>query len=183
MKTLVTFFMVVAFGGPVLSQVIHGSTGKAINLGRIQASDGRTIDGQHMVITGDSVEYYVKGSSSRFALNLTEVKAIQEYRGNRGQKGIVIGSIAGAAVGIAVSLATIETNQSRFAGGYIEETRIQLWPILVFTSLGSVMGYLVGKSSESWETVYSKNASSSHKLGLLPDPNLKGIAITYRQSF
>lgn len=175
MKIMMIFVLVGVFGG-----LVSGQEGKAINVGRIHTSDKEVIDGQHMVIAGDSVEYYLKGSSSRYIMGLNRVNKIQEYRGHHGNRGMWIGSIIGGAAGLGISLATIETERTNVGVGYIEETKIQLWPILVFTTAGSVFGYLIGKNSQSWDTVYKQDIAWLNKLEMHSNPNQGGFLLTYR---
>ncbi len=169
--------LVIAFFAPVFAQ--QNMEGTAINQGKIFTTDNQVIDGQYLVFSKDSLEYYKENSEVRNVLHLRQVNEVQKYDGNYGTAGMWIGGIAGGAIGVAVALGTKETKRT----GFFEETTIQTWPIYVFTIVGTLGGYLIGSSMESWDTVYSNDTSSLLKNINLGTTAKGGIAVSYRLNF
>ena len=168
--------IVVLFSFPVLSQ--QGIEGTSVNQGNIYTTDSEVIEGQYIVFSKDSVEYYLENSQTRYSLGLNQVTEVLEYDGNYANTGVWIGGLVGVGIGVAVALGTEEEETS----GFITTTTIQTWPIYVFTAVGTLAGWLIGSQIEDWETVYSKSTA------LLNNFNLKqnksgGLALSYKVYF
>jgi hypothetical protein len=179
MKNAILFLLSVSLSIPLFGQSNQAFENRAINRGRISTTDSAVIDAQHLVLSKDSVEYYVKESPDRYVMSLREVKLIEEYKGDRGTTGTWVGSLLGGGIGVAVALGTKDTKTT----GFFQETRIQTWPIYVFTLAGGLIGYAVGSSAESWDPVYKSRSVAWHqKLELCMQPNIGGLCVTYRMN-
>jgi hypothetical protein len=177
MKKFFLFFLVLFFSFQVFAQ--QGTDGQTVERGKIFITDSQVIEGQYIVLSEDSVEYYMKNIKERKILNLNEVNEIQSYNGHYGNTGIWIGGIGGGAIGVVVALGTKETKRT----GFIEETTIQTWPIYVFTAVGTLVGYVIGSSVEDWETVYSKDVSAILKNVYVNQNEFGGMSLTYTFHF
>lgn len=177
MKKIILIFLVCTFSIPTFGQ--KNLEGKTVSKGKIFTTDSRVIEGQYLVFSKDSVEYYLKNSKDRNVLDLSQVSKVQRYNGHHGNTGMWIGGIAGCGIGVVVALDTKETTRT----GYIEETTIQTWPIYVFTAAGTLVGYLVGSASEDWETVYSNDMSALLKDFYVKQNKFGGISLAYTLHF
>jgi hypothetical protein len=157
--------------------------GRNITHGKIFTADSKIIECFNIFISKDSVEYYEKDLIIRHVFELKTVDKIQEYRGTWSNTGIWVGSLAGCALGVAVSLGTKETTTTNEGWGYYQETRIQLWPIYLCTALGAVVGYLIGNNAADWGTVYSKDLSILKNLDIQRNRNAGGLCVTFKMSF
>ncbi|MBI5471344.1 MAG: hypothetical protein HY961_03265 [Ignavibacteriae bacterium] len=173
MKKTTILFVALVIAVPLFGQT---NRDRAIDRGRIHVAGSQMIECQHLVLSGDTVEYYAKESSSRYALGLKSVNLIEEYRGNNGSTGSLVGALLGAGIGVAVALGTKETKTT----GIFEETTIQTWPIYVGTLLGGVIGYAIGNSAESWEPIYSSEKGLAGRFEIRSDIALRSLCITYR---
>jgi RNase P/RNase MRP subunit p29 len=135
------------------------TTAKAVNRGRIFTIDSKVIEGQYIVIGKDSVEYYVKGSGFRRIIGLNQVSEIQEYHGDHGLTGSIIGTAVGCVVGLAYSLSNPEKGTIGYGMFEVEVDTYPEWPIYVFGIPAGLMGYAIGVSSEDWDTVYEKSTT------------------------
>ncbi|NTW88618.1 MAG: hypothetical protein HGB26_05745 [Desulfobulbaceae bacterium] len=181
MKKIFLILFVSVFCSPVFGQQ-ESTENKAISRGKIFTTDSQVIEGQYIVISKDSIEYYVKNSQVRNALNLNQATKVLEYRGNYGSTGGWIGFGVGLGVGIAVAVGSAETKTS----AYVEETTIQTWPIYVFPLVGGLVGYLIGKGVDDWGTVYSsKNKSTTAFLKNIDikQNSFRGVAVSYNVHF
>jgi len=176
MKKLLLVLFVFVFSFPVLGQ--QGIAGTSVNQGNIYTTDSKVIEGQYIVFSKDSIEYYLENSQDRYVLPLDQVNEVLEYDGNYSNTGIWIGAFAGAAIGTAVALGTEETSTS----GYVTTTTIQLWPILVFTAVGTLAGWLIGSQVDGWNTVYSKSTSFLKNFNIKQN-NHSGLDVSYRVYF
>ena len=176
MKYLISITMVLACSTIVFSQ--QNLEGRSVGRGMIYTTDQDTIEGQYIVFSKDSLEYYLRNSQTRYALGLNQVTEVQEYNGNYGNTGLWIGGIGGALIGVVVALGTKETKSNLF----YKETTIQTWPIYVIGGLSTILGYVIGITIEDWNTIYSRS------LALLKNVNIKqnkynGLAVSYRLYF
>ena len=175
-KVIVVIFVAICFVPTFAQQNMDGT---AVNRGRIFTSDGQMFDGQYLVFSKDSLEYYKENSQTRNVLNLGNVDKVLKYDGNYGTTGMWIGGIAGVGIGVAVALGTKETKTT----GYIQETTIQTWPIYVFAIVGTLGGYLIGSSIDSWDTIYSKDTSYLLKHINIGTTSHGGFAVSYHLNF
>ena len=76
----------------------------------------------------------------------------------------------------------LETKETKTTG-FLEETTIQTWPIYVFTLVGTLGGYLIGASIESWDTIYSKDDASILKNINIGTTARGGVAVSYHLNF
>lgn len=176
MQKMLLILSVVIFSITIFAQQDH--EGISVNSGNIYTTNSEIIKAQYIVFSKDSIEFYLENSQDRYVLPLEQVNEVQEYDGNYGSTGMWIGGFAGIAIGTVVALGTKETTTT----GFIEETTIQTWPILVFTLAGTLIGYVIGAQAEDWNTVYSKNS------GFLKNFNIKQnkqneFALSYRVYF
>lgn len=135
------------------------TTAKAVNRGRIFITNSKVIDGQYIVIARDSVEYYVKGSQVRHIIGLNQVSTIQEYHGDHGLTGSIIGTAVGCVVGLAYSLSNPEKGTIDYGLFEAEVDHYPEWPIYAFGIPAGLLGYAIGVSSEDWDTVYERNTT------------------------
>ncbi len=177
MKKIYLFLFILVFTFPMLGQ--QNINGKTINRGRIYTTDSLLIEGQYIVISSDSVEFYQKDSQERYIFGLAKVNKIEQYDGNWGNTGAWIGGIVGLGAGIGVALGTKETERT----GYLEVTTIQTWPIYLFTLVGTLGGYLIGASSEDWKTVYSKTTAFLKDFKIENNRNYGGLCLSYNVHF
>ncbi len=177
MRIVTIILLVIAFFAPVFAQ--QNMEGTAVNQGKIFTTDNQILDGQYIVFSKDSLEYYKENSEVRNVLHLGQVNEVQQYNGNYGTAGMWLGGAVGITLGVVVALGTKETKST----GYIEETTIQTWPIYVFTILGTLGGYFIGASIDSWDTVYSKDSSSLLKHINLGTTARGGVAVSYHLNF
>lgn len=173
MKKFFLIIFVLFYGFQVFGQT--GMDGQTVERGKIFTTDSLEIEGQYIVFSNDSVEYYIKNIKERKVFNLNEVTEIQSYNGHYGNTGIWIGGIGGGAIGVVVALGTKETTRT----GFIEETTIQTWPIYVFTAAGTLLGYVIGSSVEDWETVYSMDMSVILKNIYVKNNGYGGMSLSY----
>ena len=173
MKKLFFILLFAAFSFPIFAQ--QNMEGTTLNRGKIFTADEKIIDGQYIVFTKDSVEYYLENSRDRNVIGLNQVTEVQKYDGHYGNTGLWIGGIAGIGIGVAVALGTKETKTT----GFIEETTIQTWPIYVFAAVGSLAGYLIGSAVEDWDTVYEKEIYGQLKNIYLEQNQFGGISLSY----
>lgn len=176
MKNLILIAVIVISALPLRAQTRQWSESKAISKGRIVTTDQEVIEGQHMVVSSDSVQYYVKASTIRYAMGLNEVNSIEEYQGDYGTTGTVVGALVGGGIGLAVALGSKETKSTRF----FEETTIQTWPIYAFTLVGGLLGYAIGSNAESWGIVYDSRRAFFDPFQVHANANIGGVSITYR---
>ncbi len=177
MKKIYLFLLTVLFCFPVFGQ--QNLDGRSVNRGKIYTTDYETIDGQYIVFSKDSLEYYLEQSQNRKVLGLNQITEVTEYNGHYGNTGIWIGAIAGAGIGLAVALGTEETETT----GFIQTTTIQTWPIYLFTALGSLVGYALGSTSEDWDTVYSNNNAAILKNIYVKQNKRRGMMVSYNVYF
>ena len=177
MKKLIVIILVIVFSIPILGQ--QNMEGETVSRGKIFTTDSQVIEGQYIVFSKDSVEYYLKNSKNRNVLNLNQVTEVQQYDGHYGNTGMWIGGIAGCGIGVVVALGTKETTRT----GFIEETTIQTWPIYVFTAAGTLVGYLIGSASEDWDTVYSNEISALLKNMYVKQNKFGGMSLSYTVHF
>lgn len=178
MKSIITVLLVCFIAIPVLSQE-PAAENKAISNGRIITTDSKMINGQYLVIGKDSVEFYEKGNPARFAIPLSQVDQIQEFKGNWGNTGMWIGCLVGCGIGVAVALGTEETTTT----GYFQETTIQTWPIYLIGLGGTLVGYLIGRSAEDYDTVYSRSTSFLKNLDIYMDKEFNSVHLAYKIKF
>lgn len=176
MKQVLFFGIIFTFSFQVFAQQSY--EGKTINRGKIYLPDSQVLDGQYLVFSSDSLEYYLKDSQQRHVVGLHDVSKVQEYAGHHGNTGMWIGAFVGAGIGVAVALGTKETERS----GYIETTTIQTWPIYLFTGVGTLMGYLIGKNAEDWETVYDNSSAFLDNFKVKQNYN-NGFSLSYTVNF
>ena len=150
--------LVIAFFAPLFAQ--QNMEGTALNRGKIFTTDNQVIDGQYLVFSKDSLEYYKENSQARNVLHLSQVNEVQQYNGNYGTAGMWVGGLVGVGVGVAVALGTKETKSS----GFIEETTIQTWPIYVFTIVGTLAGYFIGSKNINLGTTARGGVAVSYRL-------------------
>lgn len=160
MKLLLFIVCALACGTAAFAQQQNGDI--HISRGKIFLNNGTFVDGQPIVITQDSVEFYSGNSTLRSSLDLIRVEKIQKYNGNWGTTGAWVGSILGVGVGIIAAAGTEETTTT----GNIVRTRIQIWPVYVGAVIGGLVGLLIGKSSEDMKTVYSRPHHSDRMIGI-----------------
>lgn len=177
MKKVFLILSVLLLSIPVFGQT--NMDGTTVSRGKIYTTDADVIEGQYIVFSEDSVEYYLKGSKKRNILNLNQVTEVQQYDGHYGNTGIWIGGFAGAGIGVVVALGTKETKRT----GFIEETTIQTWPIYVFTAAGTLAGYLIGSAVEDWDTVYSSEISALLKNMYVKQNKFGGLSVSYSVNF
>jgi hypothetical protein len=176
MKKMLLVLFVVTFIFPVFGQ--QYLEGTSVNRGNIFTTDSKVIEGQYIVFSKDSIEYYLENSQDRYVLPLDQVNEVLEYDGNYSNTGIWIGGIAGAAIGTAIAIGSEETTTTAF----YTETTIQLWPILVFTAVGTLAGWLIGSQVDGWNTVYSKSAAFLKSFNIKQN-NHSGLDVSYRVYF
>lgn len=177
MKKMLFILIMCSFCFPIFGQTnVEGLT---VSKGKISTINSEVIEGQYIVFSSDSVEYYLKNSKVRNVLNLDQVTKVQQYDGHYGNTGMWIGGIAGCGLGVMVALETKETTRT----GYIEETTIQTWPIYVFTAAGTLLGYLIGSASEDWDTVYSSDMSALLKNIYVKQNKVGNISLGYIVKF
>jgi len=181
MRKLFLILLVLSFSIPIFGQQYQDGT--TISRGKIFTTDAEVIEGQYMVFSKDSIEYYLKNSKDRNVLNLNQVTEVQEYNGHFGNTGIWIGGLGGCAIGVVVALGTKETERTNFGSGYIEETKIQIWPIYVFSAAGALIGYVIGSASEDWDTVYSNEMSALLKNMYVKQNKFGGMSLSYTVQF
>jgi len=159
----------------------QGSEVKAINKGRIYTADTAVIDGQYMVLSKDSVEYYVKESSVRYIMSLGEVTKIDEYNGDYGLTGGVVGVLVGGGIGLAVSLGS-EPEKSNLPGIVTDEqlTTALIVPLAVLG--GGLIGYLIGQAIEDWNTVYNNETAFLRGFNIKRNNN-GGLAVSFSVFF
>ncbi len=150
--------------------------GRNITRGKIHTSDWRKIDSYNIFITKDSVEYYESDLVERHVMPLSSVDRIEENRGHWGTTGLWIGSGVGLGLGVIASIASVETTRT----GYIEETRIQIWPIYVGTAVGALIGYFIGKSAADYRTVYDKDMSFLNNFEVRTALHPASVSLTYK---
>ncbi len=63
MKKLLLILFVVVFSFPVFGQ--QGFEGKSVNRGNIYTTDSDMIEGQYIVFSKDSMEFYLENSQTR----------------------------------------------------------------------------------------------------------------------
>jgi len=178
MKSYIVMLLVVFIAIPVLGQS-QVNEDKAVNVGRIITTDSKMINGQYLVIGKDSVEFYEKGNPNRFAIPLDQVDQIQEYKGNWANTGMWIGGLVGCGIGVAVALGTKETTTT----GYIRETTIQTWPIYLIGLGGTLIGYLIGRSAEDYDTVYSKSNAFIKNFDIYMGNDFNTVYVAYKVKF
>lgn len=166
---------------PSLAQDTDHVEGKAINKGRIYVADTAVILGQHMVLTEDSVEYYVKESSARNFMSLEKVTRIEEYDGDYGFTGGVVGVLVGGGIGLAVSLGS-EPEKSNLPGIVTDEQLVSALVIPLAVLGGGLIGYLIGQAIEDWNTVYSKNTTFLRGFDIKGN-NYGGLTLSYQMRF
>jgi hypothetical protein len=181
-KKLILFFAFLCII-PFISYSQKNIESRNITHGKIFMVDSKIIDCFNIFISKDSVEYYEKDLIIRHVFELNTVDKIQEYRGTWSNTGIWVGSLAGCALGVAVSLGTKETTTTYEGWGYYQETRIQLWPIYLCTALGAVVGYLIGNNAADWGTIYTKDLSILKNLDIQRNRNAGGLCVTFKMSF
>lgn len=177
MRKNILIFFVIAFIIPAFAQ--QNLDGTAVNRGKIFTNDNQIINGQYLVFSKDSLEYYKENSQVRYVLPLKQINKVDKYDGNYGTTGMWIGGIAGVGIGVAVALGTKETKTT----GYIQETTIQTWPIYVFAVVGTLGGYFIGSSIDSWDTIYSKDTSYLLKHINIGTTIHGGFAVSYHLNF
>ena len=177
MQKLILSFLLIVFSIPLFAQ--QNMDGQTVSRGKIFTTDSEVIEGQYIVFSKDSIEYYLKDSKIRNVLNLNQVTEVQKYDGHYGNTGIWIGGIAGCGIGVVVALGTEETTRT----GMFEETTIQTWPIYVFTAAGTLIGYVIGSASEDWDTVYSNEMSSLLKNMYVKQNKYGGMSLSYTVHF
>jgi len=175
MKKIVIVLLVLFSQYQILGQEIEDGT--VVSKGKIYTMDSEVIDGQYIVFSDDSLEYYLSNSEQRHVMSLDEVKEVSKYGGHYGNTGMWVGTIGGAIIGVVVALGTEETETS----GFVQTTTIQTWPIYVFTLVGGLAGMLIGQSAEDWETVYSNKISFLENINI--NSNQFGTHISYRIHF
>ncbi len=180
MRKMFMIFIAFALSFPLLGQQSY--EGKSVGRGKIFLTDSDMIEGQYLVFSNDSLEYYVKGSQSRNVVGLNHVTKVLEYDGNYGNTGMWIGGIAGGGIGLAVALGTKETTTKNSGYMVMEETKIQTWPIYVFTAAGTLVGYLIGSASEDWNTVYDNSTAFLKNFDVKPY-NQDGWLLSYNVNF
>lgn len=175
MKT-VAIIILAFFGSLTVLAQSRGAVGnKSFDRGRMAMTDSTVLDVRQVVLLKDSVEYYARGSFNRHAMSLSEVTLIEEYKGDHGTAGMWIGSLLGGGIGVAVALGTKDTKTT----GMFQETTIQTWPIYVFTLAGGLIGYAIGSSAESWETVYKPSKLALFRqIDLQFGGNKQGLGVT-----
>jgi len=176
MKKLLLILFVVVFSFPVLGQ--QAFEGTSLNRGNIYTTDSEMIEGQYIVFLKDSIEFYLENSQTRYVLGLNQVTEVQKYDGDYGTTGLWIGGLGGAAIGVAVAMATEETTRS----GNIQTTTIQLWPVYLIGAVGSLVGYFIGSGIEDWETVYSSSTAFLKNFNIKQN-KYTGLAVSYKVYF
>ncbi len=176
MKKILLILFVVVFSFTVFGQ--QGFEGKSVNRGNIYTTDSDMIEGQYIVFSKDSIEFYLENSQTRYVLGLNQVTEVLEYDGNYGNTGIWVGSFVGAGIGLAVALASEETETS----GFGTTTTIQIWPIFVFGAVGTLIGYFIGQGIEDWNTVYSKSTAFLKNFNIKQNKH-SGLDLFYRVYF
>lgn len=146
---------------------------------RIFTADSSLIEVDQVIISRDSVEYYIKGSQTPFVMPTSEIKTIESFKGTRGGTGSLIGSLLGAGAGVAIAVGTKETERK----GIFEVTTFQTWPIYVGALVGGLIGYAIGNSVQAWDLVYTRGGRPRGSLLDLPDSRLPGQLLTYRWTF
>ncbi|MBX2990100.1 MAG: hypothetical protein KF749_02920 [Bacteroidetes bacterium] len=181
MKEIAIFVLLVTMNQSSFGQGNERVEAKAINKGRIYTADNVLINGQHMVLTSDSVEYYVKDSPIRYAMSLSEVARMEEYSGDYGLTGGVVGALMGGGIGLAISLGS-EPEKSNLPGLVTDEelTTALIIPLAVLG--GGLVGYLIGQAIEDWSTVYSKSSALLRGLNIKRHHN-GGLAVSYNVFF
>jgi len=180
MKKMFLILLVFVFNFSLFGQGSYD--GKSVDRGKIYLTDSEVIEGQYLVFSKDSLEYYMKNSQARNVLGLNQVTKVQKFAGHYGNTGMWIGGIAGCGIGVAVALGSKETERTSFGSGYIEETKIQTWPIYVFTAAGTLIGYFIGKGSEDWETVYDNSTALLKNFDINPTGK-NGWMLSYNLCF
>ncbi len=176
MKKILLILFVVVFSFTVFGQ--QYLEGTSVNQGNIHTTDSEVIKAQYIVFLKDSIEFYLENSQTRYVLGLNQVNEVLEYDGNYSNTGSWIGGFAGLGIGTAIALGSEETETS----GAITTTTIQIWPILVFTLVGTLAGYFIGQGIEDWKTVYSKSTAFLKNLNIKQN-NHSGLDVSYRVYF
>ncbi len=177
MNKMILFLFAVFICFPVFGQ--QNLDGRSVNRGKIFTTDSQIIEGEYIVFSKDSIEYYPEESQDRKVLGLNQVTEVSEYDGHYGNTGIWLGGLAGCGIGVAVALGTKETETT----GFIQTTTIQTWPIYLFTALGTLVGYALGSASEDWDTVYSNNNAAILKNIYGKQNKRKGMMVSYNVYF
>ena len=180
MKKLLLLLLIVVFSLPVFSQ--QGFEGISVNKGKIYTTDSVTIKGQYVVFLKDSIEYYLENSQTRSTLGLDQVSEVLEYKGHYGSTGGLIGILAGAGIGLAITSGS-ESSNSKLPGIISdEEMTSDILTLGLSIAIGGAVGYLIGQAIEDWETVYSKNTALIKNLKIKQN-NFGGLTVTYRLYF
>jgi hypothetical protein len=148
--------------------------------GRIFLVDSETpLDAKWIVITNDSIRCSLSESKEHFSVQRQQVKMITQMEGHYGLTGAIIGGLGGVVAGVAVALGTKEEETK----GYLKTTTYQTWPIAVFGGLGSLVGYAIGRSAETWKKVYpsesSEGAEVSWGIGAGPGGATVALRVTF----
>jgi hypothetical protein len=168
---------VLIFFAPIFGQ--QNMEGTAVNRGKIFTADNQILEGQYIVFSKDSLEYYKENSQVRNVLHLGQINEVQQYNCNYGTTGMWLGGAVGITLGGVVALGTKETKRTDFLG----ETTIQTWPIYIFTLVGTLGGYLIGASIESWDTIYSKDDASILRNINIGTTTRGGVTVSYHLNF
>lgn len=171
------FLFVMVFSFQLFAQESY--EGMTVGRGKIYLPDSKVIEGQYLVFKEDSLEYYIEKSKQRYILNLQDVSMVKEYGGHNGDSGVLWGGILGTSIGVVVALGTKKTERD----GFIETTTIQTWPIYLFGAGGALLGYLIGKSSENWKTVYKNDTAISHEFNIQQTTHFDGLSLSYTVHF
>ncbi|MCK6650723.1 MAG: hypothetical protein L6Q66_13790 [Bacteroidia bacterium] len=127
---------------------------KYISKGKIILPDSVTIECNSITLFSDKVTFTNSETQQNSTLLLKDLVQIEQVTGNQATAWSI-------GVGIAAALASIPLAITEKNNGFIKTTEINTVTVTLVTSLGSLLGYLIGSSIENTETVYSRDQNSN----------------------
>lgn len=113
---------------------------------RVLLNTGERFEATDGILSADSLTAVKKGSD-KFSIPLSEIRAMDRFKGTRATAGLMIGAGTGLLI-VLFAIIQVEADPNR----ELREERVA--PVLIgFTAAGGLIGWAVGSAMKKWERV------------------------------